>query len=143
MATIVLPADGTTLTLNGRIITDYVAGDVFELSPVNPLTAHVNASNGGVNVNKRTDGDVHNLTLRIQKFSGDDAFFQNAVNQKTPVIFNGSAKTAFVRDGTAGVASRILENGSITTQPTEVTNDQDGNALMEYVIQFRSVTRNL
>lgn len=140
---ITLPADSTSLVLNGRILTDFIAGDIIEIAPVNELTSHVNSSNGGVNINKRSDGGVHALKMRVQKFSGDDAYLNNARNQSTPVIFNGSANLSFVRDGTAGIAAYILENGSITVQPTDITNDTDGNGLVEYVIKFRNVTRNL
>lgn len=143
MAVINVAADSTTLVLNGRAITDFVAGDVLTLTPANPATAHVNSSNGGVSINERSDRGVYDLTVRVQRLSADDSFLNNALRQSPPTVFNGSMKENYNRDGTDGVESWILENGSITTQPTITKNDQDGNALSEYVIRFRDASRNL
>lgn len=143
MASIVLDADSTTLVLNGTAITDLIDGDILELTPVNPLTSHVNSSNGGVNINKRSDGGVHDLTVRVQRYSASDVFLNNASNQASPVVFNGSLKEDYTRDGTAGAESWILENGSITTRPTSTKNNTDGNSLQEYTIRFRNCSRNI
>lgn len=143
MATISLPADSTTLTLNGYAFTDLVSGDVLELAPENDLTSHVNSTNGGVSIFKRSDGGVHMLTVRTTALGDDDTWLNAEVNQDAPTVFNGSIKTNYVKDGSDAVESYILENGSIVTRPTRTINDQDGNALMEYVIKFRNVTRNL
>jgi hypothetical protein len=138
-----MSADSVSLVLNGFPIVDFAEGDIVELEPVNDLTSHVNGANGAVNINKRNDGDVHNLTIRVQKMSGSDVFLNSARNQASPTIFNGSLKEDFIRDGTAGAESFILENGSITTQPGNTKNNTDGNGLMEYMIRFRTATRNL
>lgn len=143
MSTIALNADSTSLVLNGTPITDFVAGDILELTPVNPLTGRINGTNNSVNVNKRSDAGVHNLVIRVQKYSASDIFLNNARNQETPVIFNGSMKEEGTSDGTVFVNSYILESGSFTTQPTDTKNDQDGNALMEYTIEFRNAQRNI
>jgi hypothetical protein len=143
MAVISLPADATTLVLNGTIIAELGVGDFLTLTPANEATAHVNSSNGGVNINKRTDAEVYDLALTVQKYSESDSFLNNALRGEEPTIFNGSCKTAFNRDGTDGIESWILENGSFTTQPTDTKNDQDGNATMEYTIRFRRATRNI
>jgi hypothetical protein len=143
MAQITLAADSTTLVLNGTAITDLVAGDVLTLAPANPSTAHVNSTNGGVNIQERSDRGVYDLTVRVQRFSESDVFLNNANRQSPPVVFSGSVKENYTRDGTEGVESWIMENGSITTQPTSTKNDQDGNALSEYVIRFRNTARNL
>lgn len=143
MATITLDANSTTLILNGTAIADFVEGDILELIPANDLTSHVNGVGGSVNINKRSDGDVYDLVFRVMRHSSSDAFMNNASNQSSPVVFNGSVKEDFTRNGTAGVESHILENGSITTRPTNTKNTTDGNATMEYTIRFRSVTRNL
>ena len=143
MASIVLDADSTTLVLNGTAITDLIDGDILELTPANPLTSHVNSSNGGVNINKRSDGGVHDLVVRVQRYSASDVFLNNASNQASPVVFNGSLKEDYVRDGTAGAESWILENGSITTRPTNTKNNTDGNSLQEYTIRFRNCSRNI
>ena len=143
MAVITLAADSTTLVLNGFAVTDFAEGDIIELNPVNPLTSHVNGAGSAVNINKRNDGGVHDLIVRVQKYSGSDVFFNSAINQASPVVFNGSVKEDFERDGTAGAESYILENGSITTLPGNTKNNQDGNGMMEYTIRFRNATRNI
>lgn len=143
MAVIQLSAESSTLVLNGRALVNLIEGDYLELNPVNDLTSHVNSSAGGVNINKRVDGNVHDLIIRVQKMSEDDVFLNSAMNQDTPVIFNGSLKEDFTRDGVAGAESYILENGSLTTRPGNVKNNQDGNGAMEYKIRFRNVTRNI
>ena len=88
-------------------------------------------------------GDVHDLTVRVQRFSDDDVFLNSQINQEEAALFSGSIKENFVKDGSDGAESWVLENGSITTRPTTVKNDQDGNALMEYVLRFRSAVRSL
>lgn len=143
MAVITLAADSTTLVLNGTAITDFVAGDTITMTPVNPVTSHVNSTNGGVNINKRSDAGVYDVVMRVQRMSGSDSFLNNALRQNDAVVFNGSMKESYNRDGTDGVESWILENGSITTQPTITKNDTDGNALSEYTIRFRNASRNL
>lgn len=143
MAVITMAANSTSLILNGFAIVDFAEGDFVELNPVNALTSHVNGADGAVNINSRNDGGVHDLVVRVQKFSGSDVFLNSAVNQAEPVIFNGSVKEDFNRDGQAGAESYILENGSITTRPSNVKNNTDGNGLMEYTIRFRNATRNI
>jgi hypothetical protein len=143
MAVITMSADSTTLVLNGTAITDFAEGDIVELNPVNDLTGHINGSAGAVNIHKRSDAGVHDLVVRVQKFSASDVFLNSARNQAAPVVFNGSVKEDFVRDDTAGAESYILENGSITTQPSNVKNTTDGNGMMEYTIRFRNATRNI
>lgn len=143
MAVITMSADSTTLTLNGTLVNDLVSGDVLTLAPVNPLTSHVNAKNGGVTIQKRADADVHDLTVRVHRNSESDVFMNSAINSEQPTVFNGSMKENFNRDGADGVETWTLANGSITTRPTATMNDQDGNALSEYVIRFRSAVRAL
>ena len=143
MSIITMAADSVSLVLNGFPIVDFAEGDVVELNPVNPLTSHVNSAAGGVNINGRNDGDVHDLVIRVQKASASDVFLNSSINQAAPVVFNGSAKEDFIRDGIGGSESYILENGSHTTRPSNVKNNTDGNAMMEYTIRFRSATRSL
>lgn len=141
--TVTTNAESTTLVLNGTAITDFISGDILELTPVNPATAHVNATDGGVNINGRADATVRDLVMRVQRYSDSDVFLNSALNQEAPTVFNGSLKEDFTRNDIAGVESWILESGSITTQPTVVKNDTDGNAVMEYTIRFRSTQRNI
>lgn len=143
MAVITLAADSTTLTLNGYVFTSFVAGDIITLAPVNAHSAHVNSQQGGVSIQRRSDGDVHDLTIRVQKYSADDVRLTEAVNTSPVEVFSGSLKENFTRDGTESVETYTLESGSVTTLPTNTKNDQDGNALMEYVIRFRSAVRSL
>ena len=143
MAIITLAADSTTLVLNGHAFTSFVVGDILSLTPINPLTGRVNGTNGSVNIQGRSDGGVHDLVVRVFKLSDDDVFLNSASNQAIPEVFDGSMKENFVKDGVDGVESFILESGSFTDQPPSSKNDQDGNALMEYTMQFRNATRNL
>lgn len=143
MSVIILAAEATTVTLNGYNLTSLTEGDFVTLAPVNPLTSHTNASAGGVNINGRVDGAVMDMTVRVQKLSADDVFLNSARNSALPTVFNGSSKTNYNRDGVDAVETYTLESGSITTQPTDTKNNQDGNAMMEYVIRFRSAVRSL
>jgi len=143
MATITVNAESTTLVLNGFRFESFIAGDVMELTPVNPHSSHVVGSNNSVNINKRTDGNVRNLVMRVQRYSDEDIRLNSWLNSQSLVVINGSLKEDFSKDGVDGVESWILEGGSLTDQPTEVKNDQDGNALMEYTIMFRNAQRNL
>jgi len=138
MATISVGADSTTLILNGVAITDLVTGDIITLAPVNPSTAQINSTNGGVNINQRSDRSVYDLTIRVQRLSASDTFLNTSLRSEPATVFAGSLKESFVRDGVDGVESWLLEGGSITTQPTKTVNDEDGNALSEYVIRFRN-----
>lgn len=143
MAVISLAANSTTLILNGTAISDLVEGDTITLAPVNPATTHVNAIGGGVNINERSDKGVCDVTIRVQRLSDSDVFMNNLLRQSPPSVIQGSAKENFNRNGTEGVESWVLENGSITTQPTSNKNSTDGNALSEYVVRFRNAFRNL
>jgi len=143
MAAIVSAADNTTVVLNGTAIVDLAEGDYIVLAPVNPATSHINSTNGGVNINERSDRGVHDLTLRVQRHSKTDGFLNNLLRQSPPVVVNGSLKENFNRDGINGVESWTLELGSVTTQPTGTKSGTDGNALKEYMIRFRNASCNL
>jgi len=143
MAGIALAVDSTTVVLNGTALQDLVEGDYVVITPVNPATSHVNSINGGVNINERSDRGVHDVLLRVQRFSQTDVFMNSLTRQSPPVVINGSAKESFTRDGVEGVESWILELGSVTVQPTNTKSSTDGNALQEYVVRFRNASRNL
>jgi hypothetical protein len=143
MSIISFSASETTVVLNGTAISSMVVGDIIQLAPANELTSHVNSTNGGVTISKRSDGGVHDLTVRVQRYSDDDVFLNQAKNTAIPTILNGSIKGPFVKDGVQMVESWILEQGSITGQPAEAYNDTDGNALMEYKMRFRNCVRNI
>lgn len=143
MAIIQFQADSTSLILNGAAMLDLVEGEFITLTPVNDLTSHTNSSAGGVNINKRVDGSVHDLVVRVQKYGSADVTLNSAINQEAPVIFNGSVKEDYIKDGVAGAESYVLENGSITTRPGNAKNNQEGDGAMEYTIRFRNASRNI
>ena len=143
MTTIAIPADSSTLILNGFAITDFMEGDTIDLTPLNPVTEHTNGSGGSVSINARSDGGVHDLVARVLKYSPSDVFLNNAINQVAPVVMNGSLKENYVKDGVDAIGSWLLESGSITTRPTDVKNSQEGNNLMEYTIKFRNASRSI
>ncbi len=95
MAVITLPADATTLIFNGTVIGDLLEGDIITIAPPNPATGRVNGIGGSVNINERSDKDVHDLTVRVLKYSESDVFLNNIRRQSPPTVINGSAKTAY------------------------------------------------
>lgn len=132
---IIIKAESTTLILNNTIISDFLNGDTLELAPLNQNTSRVYGSNRSVNVQQRADREVHTLKMRIMKHSDTDTFLQNYLNLSTPLFLDGSLKEIVIKDGSEKVSSWILEAGSITAQPTDIKNNQDGNALMEYTLE--------
>ena len=140
MSTVTLAADSSTLVLNGRAITDFVDGDTILITPVNELTAHTR-SNKSLNIQQRSDGRVHDVTFRLPKYSDDDRFMGSVIASDTPVVVNGSCKEDYQINGQARTTTWTLENGSVTVQPTDTKNNQDGNILMEYVIRFNRAVR--
>ncbi len=144
MAVYQIAADYATLTLNGDTYKDFEEGDIFTLSPVNAHSSRQNgASRGSVTIARRSDSGVHDLVIRVTQFRPDDARLQAAINAVGVTQFTGSIKEAYTVDGVDSQSTTELVGGSITTQPTSTTNTQDGNALMEYTIQFREVVRTL
>jgi len=143
MTTIAYATESSTLTLNGNLITEMAEGDFITLTPVNPSTSHVNASNGGVNINRRIDADVHDFVVRVQRNGDDDSLLNELERQDTPVVINGSHKVNLQRNGTDVVESWSLQNGSFTTRPTLTYNNTDGNAVTEYTIRFRTAKRDI
>lgn len=143
MGVITTAADSTTLILNDHAMTTFAEGDYVTLTPANAASAHVNSATGGVSISERFDKDVYDLLFRVQKYGADDIFMLGLVNAETTEVVNGSLKESYTADGSAGVESWVLESGSITTQPTQTKNNQDGNALMEYTLRFRTAKRSL
>lgn len=143
MSVITIAADSATLILNDRAMTSFAEGDYVTLTPANPASGHVNSASGGVSISERFDKDVYDLMFRVQKYSPDDVYMLSLVNSEGPSVVDGSLKESYTIDGSAGVESWTLESGSITTQPTQTKNNQDGNALMEYVLRFRTAKRSL
>jgi hypothetical protein len=135
MAVVSLKSDSTTLILNGEVIRDLIAGDVLELAPTNPKTSRTYGANRAVNIQQRADREVYTLKFRVMRNSDSDVWLNEQFNQKTPVIFDGSIKEIFVKDGEEMVESFALEAGSFTDSPTHTKNNQDGNSQVEYTIE--------
>lgn len=138
MANIVYQNNQSTLTLNGYTFQHLYQGAALVLTPVNAKTARTNSINGGTSISGRVDGDVHTLTVMVQKYSPDDKFLNDAKNSQTPVVLDGSMKRAYIESGTTKKATTTLATGSITTQPTKTDNNQDPDDSRSYVIEFRS-----
>jgi len=138
MSVISYPNAQSTLTLNGYVFQHLMEGEALNLAPANEKTARTNGINGSVSVSNRVDGDVHDLTIMVQKHSPDDKFLNDAKNSASPTVFDGSMKRAYFEGGTSKKATTQLTTGSITTQPGNVDNNQDADNTKTYVIQFRS-----
>jgi hypothetical protein len=135
--------DNTSLILNGYGFTAYLDGDIIELNPVNPATARQRGAKL-VNIIKRSDADVHDLIIRLMRYSNDDIYLNTQRNQPRPVIFTGSLKVNYLSEtGVESVESYDLQGGSFTEQPPKVINNVDGNSLMQYTIQFDSCIRTI
>lgn len=143
MSIITIAMDSGTLILNDYTFKSFAEGDYLTLTPVNEYTSRVNSAVGGVTIGERMDKDVYDLTFSVQKYSDDDVFMLSQINTPGATLFEGSAKESYNKDGQAGVESWNLDGGSITTLPTQTRNNQDGNAMMEYTIQFRTAKRSL
>lgn len=143
MSVITVSADSSTLILNDRPFTTFAEGDFLTLTPANAASAHVNSAGGGVTISERMDRHVYDLLVRVQKYGADDVYLNGLLNGEGVTLLEGSLKESYTADGSAGVESWNLDGGSLTTQPTQTKNNQDGNALMEYTIRFRTAKRSL
>ena len=143
MANITYPNNQSTLTLDGYTFQHLAQGASIVLAPVNDATSRVNSTNGGVSVAKRVDGDVHTLTIQVQKHSPDDIFCNDILNGELTDVTRGSMKRVYHREGESFKETYQLEGGSITTRPTETQNNQELDVVMEYVFTFRSAVRSL
>lgn len=143
MSVITIAMDSGSLILNDYTFKSFGEGDFLTLTPVNAHTSRTNSASGGVTIGERMDKDVYDLTFSVQKYSDDDVQMLSFINTEGVLLIEGSAKESYTKDGSAGVESWNLDGGSITTPPTQTRNNQDGNALMEYTIQFRTAKRSL
>jgi len=133
--------ENTSLVLNGYGFSNYQDGDIIEAAWANPVTTQVRGRKD-VNIMKRSDSGVMDLTVRLMRFSNDDVYLNSKKNQELPVIFEGSLTENFIsNDGVESVSSYNLGAGSLTDQPTEVINNTDGNFLMEYKLRFNDCIR--
>lgn len=135
MAIVSFKSESTTLILNDEVISDFINGDIIELAPVNPDTTRTYGSNRAVNIQHRSDREVHTLKFRVMRDSDSDIWLNEQMNSDKPVVFNGSLKEIFVKDGSEQVESFEIQAGSFTDKPTHTKNNQDGNAQVEYTIE--------
>ncbi len=135
MAIISFKSSSTTLLLNGEVIDNFINGDILELAPVNPETARTYGSSGAVNIQQRSDREVYTLKFRLMKNSDSDIFMNKQLNHTIPVIFYGSIKEVYVKNGIDGVDNFEIQAGSITDKPSHTRNNQDGDATVEYTIE--------
>ena len=140
MSIISFKSNSTTLVLipegkDSTVIGDFINGDILELAPVNPDSARTYGSNRSVNIQHRSDREVHTLKFRVMRDSDSDVFLNTQLNSNKPIVFNGSIKEIFVKDGEEYIESFDLQAGSFTDRPTHTKNNQDGNAQVEYTIE--------
>jgi len=143
MAVITVDTVNATLTIDGRTIEDSPEGDVFTIAYQNDITTQTPGTNGGLVAKERTDKDAALLTVRVLRYSADDAFLTNAINQEALAVFNGSLKVNFTRDGVDGVETHTLSNGTLQNRGDNTVNNTDGEDIQEYNILFGSAIRSL
>lgn len=142
MTTITIPAESVTILLNGHAFTDTAEGDVITITQPNAVTSRTN-SRTGVTIAKRSDAEVTDLVIRVQKYSADDALLNSWKHSVNPTVINGSVKESFSRSGDDFIENWSLEAGSITDQGDHNKNSQDVDGLIEYTMQFRKGSRIL
>lgn len=147
MATISLNSNSTTLKLKNvtldseRVVTDFIAGDIIVIAPVNAQTSRTYSAEG-VNIQGRVDKDVRTITFTVEKFGDTDEFMNEAIYSGQTCVFEGSAKSLYFKDGEQRTETYSFKGGSITTLATDTKNNRDGNNEMTYVIEAR-VTRDI
>lgn len=142
MTTITLPNNGTTFTLNGEILRNLAEGDQVTLTFPNARTFRVNSATG-VTIGERSDADVADITIIVQKFSDDDVLLSGFCQSDPLTVIEGSIKSMFYKDGNKMIETYTIEAGSITEQPEAGINSQDGTGTMSYTLQSRRTRRGL
>lgn len=141
MSKILYDSENSTVTLNGRALVDLAQGAAISIEFPNEQSSKTNGINNSSVVKQRSDRNSANVKIKVLKASSDDVFLNSALNQQAAVIFSGSIKTNFSRDGVDGVDSYALENGTISKRPTDTRNNVDGDEVMEYEFNFVSAIR--
>lgn len=140
--TIVIPVDGTTLTLNGYAFQDLADGDIIALSFPNDKTAHTIGTNETSTIKNRLAGDMGEMTVNCMKFGNDDIFLnpyaENGIDEGT---LAGTLQRNYTKDGADFVESYTLSAGAVTKKPDNTINTQDGEELLPYTIRFAFVKR--
>lgn len=127
--------NSTTLVLNGELIKDFINGDVIELSFSNPKTSRTYGANGAVNVTERSDAKVAVLKVNVMRYSDNDIWFTEQMNNESVVIFDGSLKEVYVKDGSESVESWEILSGSFTDQDGVTKNNVETNGTVSYTIE--------
>ena len=127
--------NSTTLVLNGELIKDFINGDIIELSFSNPKTSRTYGANGTVNVTERSDAKVAVLKVNVMRYSDNDIWFTEQMNSESVVIFDGSLKEVYVKDGSESVESWEILSGSFTEQNGVTKNNVETNGTVSYTIE--------
>ena len=130
---------GSGENLISKVLTKFAVDDIIEVSFPNEATSRTNGRRS-VTIAKREDGDVADVVFRVQKYSTDDKFLETLKDNLE--VINGSLKSTVVKDGTPVTVGYTFQGGSFTAQPTDTTNNNEPQAMMEYTIQFRSASRD-
>lgn len=154
MSTIVsIPTNSLSFILNGSSITDFVDGDTLEIAMPNDKTARLNGSSNSVTITDRVDGNVGTVTFNIMRYSDNDRLLTASYNRQPIEIFNGSLKEKFgvgqtfnaqgqpIGGGDGEIENWTLENGTFTSPPVHGKNNQSGQFVVTYVIEFRNAKR--
>ena len=127
--------NSTTLVLNGELIKDFINGDVIELAFVNPKTSRTYGANGAVNVTERSDSKVATLKVNLMRYSDNDVWMTEMMNNESVVIFEGSLKEVYIKDGSESVESWEILSGSFTEQNGVTKNNVETNGTVSYTIE--------
>ena len=127
--------NSTTLVLNGELIKDFINGDVIELAFVNPKTSRTYGANGAVNVTERSDSKVATLKANLMRYSDNDIWMTEMMNSESIVIFEGSLKEVYIKDGSESVESWEISSGSFTEQNGVTKNNVETNGTVSYTIE--------
>lgn len=140
--TIVIPTDGTTLTLNGYAFQDLADGDIIALTFPNSKTAITLGTNETAVIKDQLAGDVAEMTVNVIKFGNDDIFL-NPYAEKGAAngVIEGTLQRNYTKDGTDFVESYKLSSGAIMKKPDNTINTQEGEELLSYGIKFAFAKR--
>ncbi len=142
MATVSIPTNGLSLILNGSVIDDFIDGDFINVTLINELTSRLNGAKNSVTITERVDGNVGNVVFRVTRYSDSDVRLNAAWNKRPIEIFNGSLKEDYFKEFDGGeLENWTLENGTFITPPAHRKSSQEGEYIVEYMIQFRNARR--
>ena len=140
--TIVIPTEGTTLTLNEYAFQDFADGDVIALTFPNDKTAHTIGTNETATIKTRLAGDVGELTVNLMKYGNDDIFLNPfAENGADNGSLDGTLQRNYTKNGVEFVESYSLKAGAVIKKPDNTINTQDGEEMLPYGIRFAFVKR--